>query len=152
LRDPAATTHDRSDLQLAAQLFGAIFVIVGIGGFIPGITKHYGDLTSFNDVGAREVGFIGVNVLGNIVHLLYAVAGFALSRSWESARSYFLGGGLIYLVLWLYGVIIDESSGANFLGLNTAANWFHFLLGLVMLGIVLVLGRRRDPLRARSVP
>ena len=38
--------------------------------------------------------------------------------------------------------MIDLNSGANFLGVNTAANWLHFVLGVVMLGIGLVLGRR----------
>ncbi len=151
-RDRAAITTGRSGLQLAARLFGAIFLIVGIGGLIPGITTHYGDLTSFDGAGAQEIGFVGVNILGNAVYLFYAVAGFALSSSWESARTYFLGGGLIYLVLWLYGLIIDESSGANILGLDRAANWLHFLLGLAMLRIGVVLGRHRDAVRERVVP
>lgn len=143
MRDTALGAGDRSDLQQAARIFGVIFLLVGVIGFIPGITQDYGELTNFDSEGAQVLGFIGVNILENIVHLLYGVAGLVLARTWDGSRAYFLGGGLIYLVVWLYGLVIDKDSGANILGLNSAADWIHFLLGVVMLAVGLLLGRRR---------
>ena len=148
MRDRAGMGGDRTDLQRAAQLFGIIFLIVGVAGFIPGITTNYDELTAFDHTGAELLGIIGVNILENIVHLLYGVAGLALSRTWDGSRAYFLGGGAIYLVLWLYGLVIDKDSSANFLGMNAAADWLHFILGVAMIGIGLLLGRRRDPAMA----
>jgi hypothetical protein len=148
MRDRAAMRGERSNLQRAAWIFGLVFTIVGIGGFIPGITTHYGDLTNFSSPGAKELGFVGTNILENIIHLLYGAAGFALSRTWDGARTYFIGGGLVYVVVWIYGLVIDLDSGANFLGVNAAANWVHFVLGLVMFGIGLVMGRRYAPRRS----
>lgn len=145
MRDRAAMRGDRTDLQRAAQLFGIIFLIVGVAGFIPGITTDYDELTAFDHEGAKVLGLFGVNILENIAHLLYGVAGLALSRTWDGSRLYFIGGGLIYLVLWLYGLVIDKDSSANFLGVNAAADWLHFVLGVAMVAIGVVLGRRDRP-------
>ena len=63
MRDRAGMGADRSDLQRAAWLFGIVFLVVGIGGFIPGITTDYDELTNFSGERAKEIGFIGVNIL-----------------------------------------------------------------------------------------
>ena len=139
----------RTVLQQAAALFGVVFLVVGIAGFIPGITTDYDKLTVFGEEGANLLGIFGINILENVVHLLYGVAGLALARSWDGARTYFIGGGVIYLLVWVYGIVIDLESGANILGVNTAANWLHFLLGAAMVGLGLALGR--GPARERAV-
>ena len=36
-------------------------------------------------------------------------------------------------MLWLYGLLIDKGSSANFVPLDSADDWLHFVLGLVML-------------------
>ena len=143
-------TRERTDIQRAALLFGVVFLLVTILGFIPGITTDYDRLTTFDDVGAKLLGIFGVNILENIVHLLYAIAGFAAAASFVASRNYFIWGGAVYLVVWLYGLLIDLDSSANFLGVNTAANWLHFLLGLVMLGVGFLLGRRGYERRAAT--
>jgi hypothetical protein len=83
-----------------------------------------------------------VSVLHNIVHLLFGAAGIAMARQARTAYSYLVGGGVIYLVLWLYGLIIDKSSSANFVPVNTADNWLHLLLGLGMIAAGVVLYRK----------
>ena len=133
--------RERTMIQKAAVLVGVIFLLVGIAGFIPGITTNYDELTSFDHEGAKVVGLIGVNILENIVHLLYGIAGLALAATYAGSRAYFIGGGLIYLVVFLYGLIIDKDSSANILGLNDASDWLHLLLGVVMIAIGVVLGR-----------
>ena len=141
-----------TDIQRAALLFGIIFLAVGVLGFIPGITSDYGRLDVFDDVGAKLLGIFGVNILENIVHLLYGVAGLlAARRSWSAAKNYFIAGGAIYLVLWLYGLVIDEQSAANFVGLNMAAHWLHFVLGVAMVAVGFLLSRRATAGRAAAV-
>jgi hypothetical protein len=90
---------------------------------------------------AKLIGLFEVSVLHNVVHLLFGVAGVAMARRSHSAVTYLVGGGVVYLVLWLYGLVIDEQSAANFVPVNTPDNWLHFLLGLGMIGLG-VLGRR----------
>lgn len=135
--------RDRSPVQTIAALVGAVFLIVGIAGFIPGITTHlYGGLHFAGHTGnAKLLGLFNVSVLHNLVHAAYGVAGLALARTWQTARTYLIGGGIIYLVLWLYGLIIDKSSDANFVPLNTADNWLHFFLGIGMIGLGFVTAR-----------
>ncbi len=132
----------RSPLQIAALVVGAVFLLVGILGFIPGVTMNYGDMTFLgHDSEAKLLGLFQVNILHNIVHLLFGVAGLAAARAWETSRLFLVGGGVIYLVLWLYGVVVDLDSAANFVSLNAADNWLHLFLGVGMVALGLVLGR-----------
>lgn len=125
------------------MVVGVVFLLVGIAGFIPGVTTHYGDMTfAGHDSMAKLLGIFMVSVLHNIVHLLFGIAGVALSRTAPSARNYLIGGGVIYLVLWIYGLVIDQTSSANFVPVNTPDNWLHFLLGVGMIALGVVLSRR----------
>ena len=124
---------------------GAAFGLVGILGFIPGITTEYDSLEfAGNDSGAKLLGIFEVSWLHNIVHLLYGIVGLAMARTATAARTYLLVGGAIYLVLWVYGLIIDTDSDANFVPLNNADDWLHFGLGVGMIALGLLLHRHRD--------
>ena len=83
-----------------------------------------------------------MSVLHNIVHLLFGAAGLAMARTASGARAFLIGGGAIYLVLWLYGLVVGEDSSANFVPLNNADDWLHLLLGVGMIALGLLTGRR----------
>ncbi|HEY8725288.1 MAG TPA: DUF4383 domain-containing protein [Gaiellaceae bacterium] len=138
----------RSPIQSAAMLAGVVFLLVGILGFIPGITTHYSDLKfAGHNSDAKLLGLFNVSILHNIVHLLFGVAGVALAKTWEGAKTYLLYGGLIYLVLFVYGVIWHSNTSANFVPVNWADNILHLGLGIGMIGLGVVLGKetvRRD--------
>jgi hypothetical protein len=131
-------------LQKAAMVVAATFLLVGVLGFVPGVTSDYDSMEfAGHESGAQLLGIFGVSVLHNLVHVLFGVAGFALARSWEGARAFLLGGGVIYLVLVVYGLLVDRHDEANFVPLDAADNWLHLVLGLGMLGLGLALGRSR---------
>lgn len=134
----------RTTIQTVAALVGLVFLVVGIAGFIPGITTNLYDGLDFagHDGDAELLGIFQVSVLHNIVHLLFGVAGLALSRTYPGARTFLIGGGAIYLVLWIYGLIIDKDSGANFIPVDSADDWLHFALGAGMIAAGLLLSRR----------
>lgn len=133
----------RSRLQLAAQVVGAVFLLVGILGFIPGITSNFGAMAFAGHTSeALLLGVFQVSILHNIVHLLFGVAGILMARTPGQAKSYLLYGGIIYLVLWLYGLIINLNTAANFVPVNTADNWLHFVLGVGMVALALLLSRQ----------
>jgi hypothetical protein len=133
---------DNPLLRKAAMAVGVVFLLVGILGFVPGITSSYGDMTfAGHDSGAELLGIFQVSILHNIVHLLFGVAGIAAARTASGSRAYLVGGGIIYLVLWIYGLVISQDSGANFVPVNTADNWLHFVLGVGMIGVGLALSR-----------
>ena len=149
-------THDtvrsmtRTDVQKAAAAVGAAFLLVGILGFIPGITTDYGSMTfAGHESGAHLLGIFQVSVLHNIVHLLFGVAGLAFARSFDTARTFLIVGGAIYLVLWLYGLITEDASGANFVPVDSADDWLHFVLGAAMVAAGYFLGKRKPGLASR---
>lgn len=135
----------RRPVQQAAFVVGVVFLVVGVLGFIPGITTNYDTLEFAAQRSEAELlGVCQVSVLHNLVHPAFGVAGLALARTAVHARRCLLAGGAIYLVLWLYGVIIDHDSDANFVPVNTADDWLHLVLGLGMiaLGALLTLQAR----------
>jgi Domain of unknown function (DUF4383) len=133
----------RSPVRTAALAVSVVFLLVGVLGFIPGITTNYGSMTfAGHQSGALLLGVFQVSILHSIVHLLYGLAGLALARTANGARLYLIGGGAIYLVLWLYGLVVGQNSGANFVPVNTADNWLHLVLGLGMIALGLLTTRR----------
>jgi hypothetical protein len=129
----------RNPAALLSLVVGAVFLLVGVLGFIPGVTTDY-DMMSFagHDSMAKLFGLFQVSVLHNIVHLLFGVAGIALARTARTAAGYLVVGGVVYLVLWIYGLVVDQASQANFVPLNTPDNWLHFGLGVGMIALGLL--------------
>jgi len=125
-----------------------VFLLVGVLGFIPGITSNVGQMTfAGHHSESLLLGAFQVSILHNIVHLLFGVAGIAMARSISGARNYLIGGGAIYLVLWLYGLIVGQESAANFVPVNTADDWLHFILGVAMIALGVLLTRRHTARR-----
>ena len=130
--------RQRTPVQSVAVLVAAVFVLVGILGFIPGITTHYGDMSfAGHGSGAKLLGLFQVSILHNIVHLLFGAVGLALAKTAEGARTYLVGGGVVYLVLWLLGVI----GAGDWIPVDTADNWLHLALGVGMIALGFVTAR-----------
>ncbi|MFD7655574.1 DUF4383 domain-containing protein [Actinosynnema sp. NPDC059797] len=143
-----ANTTTRTPVQLAATVVSAVFLVVGIAGFIPGLTTNY-DTLGFagHHSEAMLFGLFNVSVLHNVVHLAFGAIGLALARTARGAYLFLVVGAVVYLLLWLYGLLIDHDSAANFVPLNTADNWLHLFLALGMAGLGLGLGRSSLPRR-----
>ena len=140
----ADTTRRSDPLITATRLVGAMFVLVGILGFIPGVTTNFSDMTfAGHESEAMLLGVFQVSILHNIVHLLYGVVGLAAARNAVNARRYLIVGGVIYLVLWLYGLLVGQDTSANFVPLNGADDWLHLGLGIGMVVLGFALGRNR---------
>lgn len=138
------TQARRTIEQTSALLFGVVFLVVGIAGFIPGATTDYDRISTIGGEGAHLLGIFGVNWIENVVHLAYAAAGLWAATNAVRSRQYFLWGGAVYGVVWLYGMLIDVQSDANLIGVNEAGNWLHFALFVVMVALGFYFTKNRD--------
>ena len=141
---------DRTLAQNLALLWGVAFLLAGILGFIPGITSNYDEL-EFAGPDSRAVllGLFQVSILHNIVHLLFGV-GILMARRHDSALTYLLGSGVIYVVLVLYGIIFGgDDDDANFVPVNDWDTYFlHLILAVGLLASYYVSRRERDGVRS----
>jgi Domain of unknown function (DUF4383) len=119
-------------LQTAARAAGVAFLLVGIAGFVPGLTTNLYDGLEFagSDGTSELLGLFAVSVLHNVVHGLFGLAGLALAATPSGARTYLVGGGSLYLALFLLGIV----GGGDWLPTNRADNWLHLGLGLALVG------------------
>jgi hypothetical protein len=146
-------------VQKAAHSVGAMFLLIGVLSFIPAITTHYDQLSvAGHHCGAALLGVFHVSVWHDVVHLLFGVAGIALARTVTAARAYLIGGAVIYVVVFvcgllidlggsmhvMYGLTVDNGSSMNAVPINTADTWLHLGLGLGMLALGSMLGRTTD--------
>ena len=128
--------------RTVALVVSGVFLLIGVLGFIPGVTTDYDSMKfAGHESMAMLFGVFCVSILHNIVHLLFGVAGIAMSRHADTAKLFLIGGGIIYLVLWIYGLLIDQASDVNFVPVNTADNWLHFVLGVGMVALGFLLSR-----------
>ncbi|HYZ68656.1 MAG TPA: DUF4383 domain-containing protein [Mycobacterium sp.] len=135
-------------VQSAALLVAVAFLVVGLLGFVPGVTTHYEQLEWAGRSGAKLFNVIAVSGVHNAVHLVFGIVGLVLSRTYAAARAYLVGGGLAYLALWVGGILVDHIR-ANVGPASGVDNWLHFGLGAAMVVLGLTLGGQRDPTKRR---
>ena len=119
-------------LQKLAGLFGVVFIIVAIVGFIApngGMAMQPTDPVT----AAKALGIFPVNLLHNIVHLLFGIWGLAAARSWAGSKSFFTGAGAIYAILTVCAFV--SPSGFGLVPLGGADIGLHAVLAIAMLGI-----------------
>jgi hypothetical protein len=155
---PSAADHrtshvSDSPIRLTALVIGVVFLLVGVAGFVPGVTTNYDSMEfAGHESRAELLGIFQVSVLHNVAHLLLGAAGVAMARTPALARAYLVGGGVVYLGLWIYGLVVDKDSSANFVPLNAADDWLHLGLGLGMIALGLLLAPRTGASAPATAP
>jgi hypothetical protein len=126
------------NLKTMARVFGVVFLLVGVLGFIPGINQmqhDHGDLRVTGPGTGYLLGLFHVNVLHNIVHLLFGVWGLAAGGSVAGSRIYFRGVGVIYAVLAVLGLIPTANIWNTFGLIPIHGNdvWLHAVIAIAAL-------------------
>ena len=109
-------------IQKLAWVFGIVFIVIGILGFVPSLAP-----------GGLLLGIFSVDAMHNVVHLVSGVL--AILAAWGSARYarlYFKVFGVVYALVTVIGFI----QGDTILGLmmiNTADNFLLLVIALVAL-------------------
>ena len=130
-------------VQKVALVYGIVFLVVGIAGFIPGLTTNIETIEFAGHMSeAMLLGIFQVSILHNLVHVLFGIVGLVVTLRFTWSKRYLIWGGVIYAVLLVYGLFIHGDHDANFVPLNTADNWLHGALALTMILLGILLGRR----------
>ncbi|MGQ0713982.1 MAG: DUF4383 domain-containing protein [Gemmatimonadaceae bacterium] len=117
-------------VQRVAQIFGVVFILAAVGGFLAtGMSNMEADPAT----APRAGGLFPVNVLHNVVHLIFGIWGLAASRSFGGAKSYAQIAGVIYIVLAIVGFV--SPNGFGFVPLGGNDIWLHVVFGLILAGV-----------------
>lgn len=117
-------------IQKLAAVFGVVFILVGIVGFI---TPGGMGMQPTDPATAPKMFGIPVNLVENVLHVLFGLWGLAASRGWAGSKSYFTISGTLYAVLALAGFVSPNGFGLLPLGGNALV--LHAVLAVVMLAI-----------------
>jgi hypothetical protein len=129
-------THGRYIMALRrfALVFGIVFLVIGAGGFVPGmVAPHtHPDMRVTSGLGL-ELSLFAVNVLHNVAHLLFGVWGLMASRSTAGARSYGKGVAIIYALLAVMGLVpgMNLHTAFGLVPLYGHDVWLHALLAAI---------------------
>nr|WP_042186702.1 DUF4383 domain-containing protein [Kibdelosporangium sp. MJ126-NF4]CEL17472.1 hypothetical protein [Kibdelosporangium sp. MJ126-NF4]CTQ91301.1 hypothetical protein [Kibdelosporangium sp. MJ126-NF4] len=132
-----------TSVQTEAALIGGVLLILGIAGFPSNTTIGYHALEFVgHPSSATPLEAPTMAIPHTVVHIAAGLAGIALARSTRTAKGFLTGGGALYLMLWLYGLIMDEAAGP--LRLTSINSWLYCVLGVVMMSVGWVLGAREN--------
>lgn len=122
---------NRSTVQTVALAFGAIYLIVGILGFIGPLIGNGGSFITISQDKHTLLGIADVNLLDNLVHLVIGVAGLAAASTVTNARTYCQVFGVVLLLLGVLGIFAGNFLGVLPLG-GGADIAIHLLSGAVL--------------------
>jgi len=107
-------------LKCFAALFGLVFVVVGILGFVPALTPNGLLLNVFM-----------VDNLHNIVHLGTGIIALLAATKEHLSRLFFQVFGIIYAVVAILGFFLKGNM--MLMQMNAADNWLHLGIAIVAL-------------------
>ena len=112
-------------LRKMATIFGVVFLIVGVLGFVPGLTDD-----------GHLLGIFHVNPAHNLVHILSGLAALlAASASERAAQNFFRIFGVIYAAVAILGFLSGDEPILGIIANNTADNWLHVAIAAVSLAL-----------------
>ncbi len=116
-------------LTKAAYVFAAVFLLVGILGFVPALTPK-------DDMGMPLLlGLFMVGVIHNIIHLASGVAALLAARSSEAYASlYFKVFGAVYAVVTIVG-FVQKDTVLGLIHVNLADNLLHLAIAAATLAL-----------------
>ncbi len=112
-------------LKQAATLFGVVFLLAGILGFVPGVTSDQ-----------MLLGIFHVNAAHNLVHLLSgAIALWAGMTSAAYARTYFRAFGIVYALVAVLGFVTGNGMLLGLISNNMPDTWLHAAIAAAALAL-----------------
>ena len=125
-----------------ALVFGIVFLVVGVAGFIPGLVTHVTPAADVAPGGPDAapaamashgylLGLFPVNALHNLFHLAWGVFGLAAYGGATGVRLYARATAIGYGVLTVMGLVPGLNTLFGLLPLYGHDIWLHAVLALV---------------------
>ena len=148
------------NLRTMARVFGVVFLLVGILGFVPGINRmhdtmhtadaNYPPLRVGGPGHGDLLGLFHVNVLHNVVHVAFGVWGLVAAGRIGAARNYFRGVGVAYALLAVMGLLPAPFNNTfGLVPIHGHDVWLHAVLALAGLYLGFV-AKAHDVTEARA--
>jgi hypothetical protein len=138
-------------IRYFALIYGIVFLLIGIAGFIPGfVVPFLGEHPPVAvDAGAGLLfGLFPVNVLHNIVHALFGLWGIAVWRSMPASRTYARAVAVIYGIFVIMGFLPVLNTTFGLVPLWGHDIWLHAVLA----GVAAYFGFVARPGEAAATP
>jgi Domain of unknown function (DUF4383) len=120
------------NIHLFARIFGAVFLVVGIAGFIPGITQpHDHPGLAVGAASGLVLGLFPVNILHNLVHIAFGVWGLFAAGNVNGARLYARVVAISYALLTVLGLIPATNTVFGLVPIYGHDVWLHALLAAI---------------------
>lgn len=112
-------------LRKIAKVFGVVFIVVGLAGFVPGITYQ-----------GRLIGVFHVNASLNILHLLTGIIAYWTSlRTPRASQLFFQVFAVVYAIMAVLGFGYGDRDILGVFSNDKADTWLHTLMALFNLYI-----------------
>ena len=118
-------------LKTFALIWGILFLVAGIGGFVPALSppaSHPG--LTMEHGSALALGLFPVNTLHNIAHILFGVWGLLAARSLGASRGYAQAVAIAYGLLIILGLLPQTNTLFGLVPLHGNDVWLHVILAL----------------------
>jgi len=114
-----------------ALILGIAYLLIGVMGLIPGlITPTAHDGVAINTLEGDLLGIFPVNIMHTIVHLVIGIWGVVAYRSFDASRAFSKVVGVLFLILFVMGLVPGLNTLFGMAPLMGADVWLHLITGL----------------------
>ena len=122
-------------IRYFALVYGIVFLVVGVAGFIPGLVTPMPmepeKTLTVTAMSGLLLGLFPVNILHNIVHILFGLWGLVAYRTVSAARLYGQAVAVIYALFVVMGFIPVLWTTFGLVPLYGHDIWLHAVLAVI---------------------
>jgi hypothetical protein len=107
-------------IKTAAIIFGVVFLLAGLLGFVPALTPNH-----------LFLGLLMVDPVHNGIHILTGIVALIAAYHYDWSILYFKVFGIIYALVTIAGFLMQGNLIITHM--NTADNFFHLIVAIVAL-------------------
>lgn len=116
-----------------ALVWGILFLVIAASGLIPGLLQPPNasdpDL-AVDAMHGRALGLFPVNILHDLVHVIFGLWGLAASRSLDGAKTYVRVTAVVYALFVVMGLLPALNTTFGLVPLHGNDVWLHLLLAV----------------------